>query len=137
MSWHPDGEAYEDYPWELYHLDEDPTESNDLAARMPEKVAELERAFAAAAERYDVLPLDDRWFSERAEFTSPEPMQFSFAAGAGPLNALAEAPRLAMRSWSITLGSRDPGATRACWSPWETSTRGTRSTCKTTARTSP
>ena len=101
VSWHPDGEPYEDYPWELYHLEEDPTESKDLAERMPAKVAELERGFAAAAERYDVLPIDDRWFNGRTEFTSPEPMQFSLEAGAGPLNALAEAPRLMMRSWSI------------------------------------
>ncbi len=112
VSWHPDGEPYEDYPWELYHLEQDPTESNDLAARMPEKVAELSRAFTAAAERYDVLPLDDRWFNDRAELTSPEPMLLSLAAGAGPLNALAEAPRLAMRSWSITARfSRSPGDT--------------------------
>ncbi|MEM9174819.1 MAG: arylsulfatase [Myxococcota bacterium] len=102
VSWHPDGEPYEDYPWELYHLAEDPTESNDLAERMPAKVDELTRGFAAAAERFDVLPIDDRWFNRRTEFTSPEPMRLSLADGAGPLDTLAEAPRLAMRSWSIT-----------------------------------
>ena len=102
VSWHPDGEPLEDYPWELYHLAEDPTESKDLAAEMPEKVAEMERLFAAAAERYDVLPIDDRWFNGRTEFTSPEPARIPLELGAGPLNPIAEAPRLMMRSWSIT-----------------------------------
>ncbi|MAG30455.1 MAG: arylsulfatase [Deltaproteobacteria bacterium] len=101
VSWHPDEEPYLDYPWELYNLDQDPTEWMDLAASMPEKVAELEQVFAAAALRYDVLPIDDRWFNARTEFTSAEPAQISLADGAGPLNPLAEAPRLAMRSWSI------------------------------------
>ncbi|MCR9096482.1 MAG: arylsulfatase [bacterium] len=102
VSWHPDGESYEDYPWELYHLDEDPTESKDLAEIHPEKVVELSQAFDAAAARYDVLPIDDRWFNDRAGFTSPEPETFSLQDGAGPLNTLAEAPRMAMRSWTIT-----------------------------------
>ena len=101
VSWHPDGESYEDYPWELYNLEEDPTESNDLAAGMPEKVAELAAAFDEAAIRHDVLPLDDRFFSDRADLSNPEPMKVTYADGTGPLSTLAEAPRLLMRSWSI------------------------------------
>ncbi len=45
--------------WELYHLDEDPSEMHDLAAEHPEKLAELIDLWWAEAERYQVLPLDD------------------------------------------------------------------------------
>jgi arylsulfatase len=43
--------------WELYNVDEDPTQSNDLAAEHPEKVEELRKIFMQEAEKYDVFPL--------------------------------------------------------------------------------
>ena len=45
--------------WELYGPD-DWTQSKNLAAEMPEKLAELQRLFLIEAARYNVLPLDDR-----------------------------------------------------------------------------
>jgi arylsulfatase len=45
--------------WELYAPD-DWTQSRDLAAEQPERLAELQRLFLIEAARYDVLPLDDR-----------------------------------------------------------------------------
>ena len=100
VSWHPDGESYRDHPWELYDLTRDPTESRDLASQRPEKVAELSAAFEAAARRYDVLPLDDRFMSQRGSFGAREPEQRTWRAGAGPV-AVARLPALPMRSWSI------------------------------------
>lgn len=47
-------------PWELYHVEEDFSQSNNLAKEHPEKVNELVKLFFAEAARYDVLPLDDR-----------------------------------------------------------------------------
>jgi arylsulfatase len=47
------------YKWELYNIDEDFTESNDLAASNPEKLRELQRQFYIEAVKYDVLPLDN------------------------------------------------------------------------------
>jgi arylsulfatase len=44
-------------PWELYDLDKDRGESNDLAARYPERVKELSAKWQAWAERANVLPL--------------------------------------------------------------------------------
>jgi hypothetical protein len=58
------------YQWELYHVDEDPTEFNDLAARMPEKLREMQNIFYAEAKKYDVLPLDN---STLARFLTPRP----------------------------------------------------------------
>jgi arylsulfatase len=45
--------------WELHHLAEDPSESNDLAADHPEKLAELVEAFDEAAWANQVYPLDE------------------------------------------------------------------------------
>jgi Sulfatase len=46
--------------WELYHVDEDFSSANDLAARNPAKLKELQDLFLKEAAKYQVLPLDDR-----------------------------------------------------------------------------
>jgi arylsulfatase A-like enzyme len=52
--------ALADDIWELYHVDEDFSETNDLAASNPAKLKELQAVFMREAERYRVLPIDDR-----------------------------------------------------------------------------
>ncbi len=47
-----------DYPWELYDLSHDWTQSEDVAARNPEKLKELQAIFWQEAAKYQVLPLD-------------------------------------------------------------------------------
>ena len=49
-----------DMPWELYHVEEDFSQANDLAKENPEKVQELVKLFFAEAAQYNVLPLDGR-----------------------------------------------------------------------------
>ena len=49
----------EDYKWELYDVDKDFSESNDLAAKEPKKLRELQDLFWAEAAKYNVLPLDN------------------------------------------------------------------------------
>jgi arylsulfatase len=61
MPW----ELTEDFPfdndkWELFHVDEDFSESNDLAAEHPDKLAELLEIFDEEAWKYNVYPLADR-----------------------------------------------------------------------------
>jgi hypothetical protein len=46
--------------WELYHVEEDFSQANDLAARNPEKLKELQALFLKEAVRNHVLPIDDR-----------------------------------------------------------------------------
>jgi arylsulfatase len=46
--------------WELYHVDEDFSTANDLAAKHPEKLEELQELFLKEAVKNRVLPLDDR-----------------------------------------------------------------------------
>ncbi len=52
--------TFENDVWELYNLDKDFSEATDLAALYPEKLKELQALFLAEAEKYNVLPLDDR-----------------------------------------------------------------------------
>jgi arylsulfatase len=46
--------------WELYHVDRDFSQANDLAAQNPAKLRELQALFAKEAVRNHVFPLDDR-----------------------------------------------------------------------------
>ncbi|MGH3460966.1 MAG: arylsulfatase [Kribbellaceae bacterium] len=53
--------AFDDDVWELYGPD-DWTQSDDISAKEPDKLRELQRLFLLEAMRYNVLPLDDRRF---------------------------------------------------------------------------
>lgn len=58
------GDDFATAPWELYHVADDFSQADDLAAKNPEKLAELKAKFLEEAKKYDVFPLDPR-FSER------------------------------------------------------------------------
>ncbi len=51
---------YSPKEWELYNLDTDFSEANDLAFTEPDRLAQLVKLWWNEAGRYDVLPLDDR-----------------------------------------------------------------------------
>ena len=51
---------FDDDVWELYDTNTDWSQAHDLAAEMPEKLAELQALFLEEARKYNVLPLDDR-----------------------------------------------------------------------------
>jgi arylsulfatase len=55
--------------WELYDTRSDFSLANDLAAKNPQKLAELQAVFLQQAEKYHVLPMDDRVF-ERLDAAS-------------------------------------------------------------------
>ncbi|MEW6130437.1 MAG: arylsulfatase [Acidobacteriota bacterium] len=57
---HERGSDFENDKWELYKVDEDFSEANDLAAAQPEKLREMKERWWAEAGKYNVLPLDDR-----------------------------------------------------------------------------
>ena len=54
--------------WELYHVKEDFSMSNDLAKKHPDVLAKLQDVFIGEAVKYKVLPLDDR----RQELFNPK-----------------------------------------------------------------
>ncbi len=60
VSWHRYGTEWSDDEWELYHVDEDFSETNDLAEEEPEKLRELIDRWWIEAGKHGVLPLDDR-----------------------------------------------------------------------------
>lgn len=47
--------------WELYNLDEDYSESNDLAEQHPDRVRQLSELWWREAEQHQALPLEGRW----------------------------------------------------------------------------
>jgi arylsulfatase A-like enzyme len=52
--------ALDDDVWELYDGTKDWSQADDLAAEMPDKLAELQRLWLIEAVKYNVLPIDDR-----------------------------------------------------------------------------
>ena len=56
--------------WELYDLSKDWTQFNDIAAKNPDKVKEMEALFLTEAKKYQVLPLDT---SVATRLVSPRP----------------------------------------------------------------
>jgi arylsulfatase len=62
VTHHDAGQPFDDDTWELYHLEEDFSESEDLAEAHPEKLKALIELWWAEAGRYQVLPIDDRFF---------------------------------------------------------------------------
>ena len=67
VTYHPIQDASHSFDrdrWELYHVDRDPSECHDLAGEHPEKLRELIERWWVEAEKYQVLPLDNRALSE-------------------------------------------------------------------------
>jgi arylsulfatase len=52
--------ALADDVWELYDTTTDWSQARDLAAEMPEKLAEIQQLFLLEAAKYNVFPIDDR-----------------------------------------------------------------------------
>ncbi|MDA9468270.1 arylsulfatase [Bradyrhizobium sp. CCBAU 53415] len=78
LPWEPSTKTPPDvitgYNWELYNVQEDPTQSNDVATKMPDKLKQMQDLFYAEAKKYNVLPLDNstlaRWNTPRPSLTA-------------------------------------------------------------------
>src|ERR1700710_262027 len=55
--------APKDYKWELYNISEDYSQANDLAAKMPGKLKEMQKLFDQEAASHQVLPLNNDTFA--------------------------------------------------------------------------
>ncbi|MFV8816899.1 sulfatase-like hydrolase/transferase [Haliea sp. E17] len=53
------------YGWELYNLSEDFSQSHNLAAKNPEKLAEMQALFDQEARKYNVYPIQDEGGMQR------------------------------------------------------------------------
>ncbi len=54
--------------WELFNLEEDPFETNDLASVMPQKAEELETLWITWGNTHQVFPLEDKPWTQRINF---------------------------------------------------------------------
>ncbi|MBB3545170.1 arylsulfatase [Rhizobium sp. BK399] len=92
------------YDWELYNVVDDPTQANDLAAAMPEKLKQMQDLFYAEAKKYNVLPLDNstlaRWNTPRPNLTAGR-TEFSYSGELSGVPASA-APDIRNKSYTIT-----------------------------------
>jgi arylsulfatase len=93
-----------DYKWELYNLTEDYSQADDLAAKMPAKLKEMQALFDQEAAKYQVLPLDNRSFARAVEprpSTTAGRTVFSYK-GVNPGIPVANAPNILGKSYTIT-----------------------------------
>jgi arylsulfatase len=100
--------------WELYNLDEDPTETHDLAATNPEKLDELKAAWDAEALKYNVYPLYDDVAKRAANVTSlfgAKTDTFSYYPPGAEFIAEAASPPVKNRSHTITASMETDGTT--------------------------
>jgi arylsulfatase A-like enzyme len=61
-AYHPLGGSYKSDTWELYHMDKDFNEMQDLSKKYPEKLKALRAIFESEAKKNHVYPLHDSWF---------------------------------------------------------------------------
>jgi arylsulfatase len=94
----------EEYKWELYNIAEDFSQANDLAAKMPDKLKELQAVFVAEANKYQVFPLDNsvlpRLLTPRPSATAGR-TTFTYVGENADI-PVANAPSLLNRDYTIT-----------------------------------
>jgi len=91
-------------PWQLYELNTDWSQTTDVAAAHPDKVAELKALWSAEATRNKVLPILYNNFASMLPGTRPEPMSEPGRHVLYPIGQrLPEGvfPEINNRSWSI------------------------------------
>jgi arylsulfatase len=92
------------YKWELYNITEDYSQSNDLAAQMPDKLRQMQELFLVEASKYNVFPLDN---SAVARLLTPRPSDtagrntFTYSGEMSGLDP-SDAPSILNRSYTIT-----------------------------------
>jgi arylsulfatase A-like enzyme len=112
VAFHPPGTPFDGDQWELYHLVADFSESEDLAAREPERLKAMIERWWQEAERSQVLPLDDRFaqrFAENAARVQGNRRRFVFHWGMGHVPTDV-APDLRSRSYLIEASVEIPDA---------------------------
>jgi arylsulfatase len=93
-----------DYKWELYNITEDYSQANDLAAKMPDKLKQMQAVFDQEAAKYQVLPLNNDTF---ARALAPRPSAtagksvFSYTGVNAGIPA-ANAPNILGKSYTVS-----------------------------------
>ncbi len=97
-------EVVNGYTWELYNIAEDYSENNNLAAKYPDKLRDLQELFTVEATKYHVFPLDNsilpRLITPRPSATAGRDV-FTYAGELAGL-PISDAPSLLNKSYTIT-----------------------------------
>jgi arylsulfatase A-like enzyme len=101
--------------WELYNIDKDFTQADDLAASEPEKLRELQDLWWAEASKHNVLPMDwrvaERFSSELAGRPSLSGDAKTLTYYEGQVGLPPEgSPRVLNKSWTITADVEIPAS---------------------------
>lgn len=110
VTLHEEGASFEQDVWELYHLRGDFTESRDVSAEHPDKLAELKERWWEEAGRFGALPMTEKAIDSFGYDNPASPAsrkRFVFYPGMGHLGAAA-APKVQNRSHTITARVRRP-----------------------------
>ena len=92
------------YKWELYNIADDYSENDDLAAKNPDKLRELQELFLVEAAKYQVFPLDNsilpRLLAPKPSYTAGR-TEFTYSRElSGTPNS--DAPNILAKSYTIT-----------------------------------
>jgi arylsulfatase len=112
VAFHPMGTSFDQDKWELFHLDRDFSETDDLAAKEPERLKAMIAEWWKQAEAHKVLPLDDRFaprFADNAKRFHGPRKKFVFYAGMGHVPTDV-APDVRSRTYTIEAEARIDGA---------------------------
>ena len=102
VTHHDKGTDFDADRWELYHLDRDFAELDDLAAAQPTRLKELTELWWSEAEKFNVLPLDDRDWERAAErLKMGTTSRFEYRADMARIDRLF-APDITGRSYTVT-----------------------------------
>ncbi|MGA9534941.1 MAG: arylsulfatase [Desulfobacterales bacterium] len=98
------------YKWELYDMTKDYSQYNDLAAKYPDKLKEMQKLFYTEAEKNQVLPLDNavllRLLTPRPSLAATR-NEFTYLGEVSGI-AVSAAPNTLMRSYTITANVEVP-----------------------------
>ena len=108
LSTKPPPDVITGYRWELYNVGDlqsvDPTENNDLAAKMPDKLGQMQNLFYLEAAKYNVLPLDNstltRWNAPKPSLTAGR-TEFTYSGTLASVPGGA-APNILNKAYTIT-----------------------------------
>ena len=104
LSSAPPPDVITGYKWELYNVKADPTQFDDLAATVPDKLRQMQELFYAEAAKHDVLPLDNttlaRWNAPKPNLTAGRKV-FTYS---GALSGISNsgAPNILNKAYTIT-----------------------------------
>ncbi|MCP5028884.1 MAG: arylsulfatase [Actinomycetia bacterium] len=116
VTYHEPGTPLDADVWELYHLDEDFSECNDLAQAEPDRLRQMVDLFWAEAGRYGVLPIQPRMASlfggHRTPGTPRDRNTYLYYPPVPRIPADA-APQFGSRSWELTADLERPTADTA------------------------